>query len=138
VLEPPPHFTLGKPLPGNWPTTMPAKPTPSKRRESIEQLPWDSFPLMPSDCTICTAMSGNGVLIPGTITIMIIVLLCGAVVVAPLRMNAVPLTATTTTAAPTATTSVFGWCAVLGGLSSRKEFNLVSTDLQKLGGQCPP
>jgi hypothetical protein len=47
---------------------------------------------------------------------MIIVLLCGAVLGTSIRITAVPLSATTTTAATTAKTSVFGWCAVLGGL----------------------
>jgi hypothetical protein len=52
--------------------------------------------------------------------IMIIVLglenVCGAVLGTTIRMTAVPLTATTTSAATATTTSVFGWCAVLGGL----------------------
>jgi hypothetical protein len=44
-------------------------PTPMNRTENIEtkQLPWDNFPPMPSGCTICTAMSGNGAPILGTI-----------------------------------------------------------------------
>jgi hypothetical protein len=42
---------------------------------------------------------------------------CGAVLGTTLGMTAVPLTArTATAAATTASTSVFGWCAVLGGL----------------------
>ncbi len=70
VLEPPPHFTLGKPLPGNWLTMMPAKPTLMNPKENIDnkRLPWDNFPPMPSVCMICTATSGSGVLILGTIT----------------------------------------------------------------------
>ena len=53
--------------------------------------------------------------------IMIIVLslenVCGAVLGTPIRIAAVPLSAAgTTPAATTAATSVFGWCAVLGGL----------------------
>jgi hypothetical protein len=47
---------------------------------------------------------------------MIIVLLCGAVLGSSFRIAAVPLTATTTTAATTTAATVFGWCAVLGGL----------------------
>jgi hypothetical protein len=47
---------------------------------------------------------------------MIIVLLCGAVLGAAIHLAAVPLTAPTTTAATTTTATVFGWCAVLGGL----------------------
>jgi hypothetical protein len=46
---------------------------------------------------------------------MIIVLLCGAVLGTTIQITAVPLTAATATAAAT-TTTVFGWCAVLGGL----------------------
>ena len=131
MLEPPPHFTLGKPLPGNWPTTSPAKPTPMNRTENIDdkRLLWDNFPPMPLDCTICTAMSGNGAPILGMIIIMvrrrmavsgqkmgmIIVLLCGAVL-GPSILPAVPLTASTSPAASTTTNSVFGWCAGLGGL----------------------
>jgi len=131
VLEPPPHFTLGKPLRGNWLTMMPAKPTPGKRRENIEEkrLPWDNFPPMPSGYTICTAMSGSGAPILGMITMtvrrrmavlgqkmgMIIILLRGAVLGTSTHFSAVPLTAAATTAATTSAT-VFGWCAVLGGL----------------------
>jgi hypothetical protein len=77
-------------------------------------------------------MSGNGAPIPGTITMtvrrgmavsgqkmgMIIILLCGAVLGTSIHLTAVPLPATTTTAATTAATTVFGWCAVLGGLCS--------------------
>ena len=132
VLEPPPHFTLGKPLLGNWPTTMPVIPTPMNPKENIEKkrLPWDNFPPMPSVCTICTGTYGNGVPILGTIIMMvrrgmevsgqkmgmIIVLLCGAVLGTTIQITAVPLTAATPTAATTSTTSVFGWCAVPGGL----------------------
>jgi hypothetical protein len=47
---------------------------------------------------------------------MIIVLLCGAVLGTSIQITAVPLTATSTTAAAATTTPVFGWCAVLGGL----------------------
>ena len=48
---------------------------------------------------------------------MIIVLLCGAVLGSALQITAVPLTATTATAATSASAAtVFGWCAVLGGL----------------------
>ncbi len=48
---------------------------------------------------------------------MIIFLLCGAVLGTSIRITAVPLAATSTTAATsTSTTTVFGWCAVLGGL----------------------
>jgi len=50
--------------------------------------------------------------------IMIIVLslenVCGAVPGAAIHVTAVPLSVSTTTAAPTATTiSVFGWCATI-------------------------
>ena len=52
--------------------------------------------------------------------IMIIVLslknVCGAVLGSAIRIAAVPLTAATSTAATSAATTVFGWCAVLGGL----------------------
>jgi hypothetical protein len=47
---------------------------------------------------------------------MIIVLLCGAVLGSTFRIAAVPLSAATSSAASSATPSVFGWCAVLGGL----------------------
>jgi hypothetical protein len=47
---------------------------------------------------------------------MIIVLLCGAVLGTTIRITAVPLTATTEAAATSTTSTVFGWCAVLGGL----------------------
>jgi hypothetical protein len=46
---------------------------------------------------------------------MIIVLLCGAVVGATIQISAVPLSASPTSAAASAA-SVFGWCAVPGGL----------------------
>jgi hypothetical protein len=60
---------------------------------------------------------------------MIIVLLDGAVLGSAIPVAVVLLTAVTaTTAAASTAASVFGWCAVLGGLCSRKEFNLVSTD----------
>jgi hypothetical protein len=53
--------------------------------------------------------------------IMIIVLspenVCGAVLGSTIQVTAVPLAASSTTAATTTSaTSVFGWCAVLGGL----------------------
>jgi hypothetical protein len=53
--------------------------------------------------------------------IMIIVLspenVCGAVLGPSIRISAVPLAVTTPTSAAAATAaSVFGWCAVLGGL----------------------
>jgi len=133
ALGQPPHFTLGKPLLGNWPTTMPVIPTPMNPTENIEKkrLPWDNFPPMPSVCTICTGTYGNGVPILGTIIMMvrrgmevsgqkmrmIIVLLCGAVLGTSVRMSAVPLSASTSIGAPSSTTSaVFAWCAVPGGL----------------------
>jgi hypothetical protein len=47
---------------------------------------------------------------------MIIVLHCGAVLGSTIQITAVPLSAAATPAATTTTTSVFGWCAVLGGL----------------------
>ena len=47
---------------------------------------------------------------------MIIVLLCGAVLGTSIQFTAVPLSAATATAAAASTTSVFGWCAVPGGL----------------------
>jgi hypothetical protein len=47
---------------------------------------------------------------------MIIVLLCGAVLGTTIRVAAVPLTAATTSAATASATTVFGWCAVPGGL----------------------
>jgi hypothetical protein len=48
---------------------------------------------------------------------MIIVLLCGAVLGSSIHLTAVPLLATTTSAAAATTSStVFGWCAVPGGL----------------------
>jgi len=48
---------------------------------------------------------------------MIIVLHCGAVLGSTILITAVPLTAATTTVVTASTTStVFGWCAVLGGL----------------------
>jgi hypothetical protein len=79
---------------------------------------------------ICTGTYGNGALMTGMIIMrvrqgmevpgqkmgMIIILLCGAVLGATIRISAVPLTVTTAAAAPTTTTTVFGWCAVLGGL----------------------
>jgi hypothetical protein len=75
-------------------------------------------------------MFGNGALMTGMIIMMvrrgmevsgqkmgmIIVLLCGAVLGPTIRISAVPLTAATTPAATTSTTTVFGWCAVPGGL----------------------
>ena len=69
---------------------------------------------------------------------IIIVLLGGAVLGTAILVAAVLLTAAIATAAAASTAaSVFGWCAVLGELCSKKEFNLVPTDLQKLGGRCP-
>ena len=45
------------------------------------------------------------------------IIYCGAVLGTSIHMTAVPLAASTTTAASSAPTiSVFGWCAVLGGL----------------------
>jgi hypothetical protein len=52
-----------------------------------------------------------------TIIVLSLLSVRGAVLGTPIRITAVLLTATATTAAATATTaSVFGWCAVLGGL----------------------
>jgi hypothetical protein len=48
--------------------------------------------------------------------IMIIVFYCGAVLGSTIRMAAVLLPAASTPAATATTTTVFGWCAVLGGL----------------------
>jgi hypothetical protein len=48
---------------------------------------------------------------------MIIVLLCGAVLGSAIQITAVPLTASATIGAATSSaTTVFAWCAVLGGL----------------------
>jgi hypothetical protein len=80
---------------------------------------------------ICTGTYGNGALMIGMIIMrvrqgmevlgqkmgMIIVLLCGAVLGSPIHISAVPLSATTASAATaSAASTVFGWCAVLGGL----------------------
>ena len=79
-------------------------------------------------------MSGNGAPILGTLTMMvrrrmavlgqkmgmIIILHCGAVLGASILIAAVPLAATAATAATSSSaTTVFGWCAVSGGLCNR-------------------
>jgi hypothetical protein len=58
----------------------------------------------------------QGMEVPGQKMGMIILLFCGAVLGTTIRISAVPLTAATASAATTTTTSVFGWCAVPGGL----------------------
>ena len=47
---------------------------------------------------------------------IMIIAYCGAVLGTTIRIAAVPLTASTAAAAASASTAVFGWCAVLGGL----------------------
>lgn len=68
---------------------------------------------------------------------IIIVLRCGAVLGTAIRITAVPLTAASRTATASTAASVFGLSAILGGLCSKKEFNLVLADLQGLGSRCP-
>jgi hypothetical protein len=60
---------------------------------------------------------------------MIIVLKYGAVLGSAIQIAAVPLTASASTAATTATSTVFGWCAVPGGLCN--PFSLFSLFLYK-------
>ncbi len=85
---------------------------------------------MPLDCTICTETFGNGVRTIITLIIKahplmgvlglertnILQKCCGAVLGTEIRITAVPLTAAAAPAAATTSTTVFGWCAVLGGL----------------------
>jgi hypothetical protein len=47
---------------------------------------------------------------------IMIIKYCGAVLGAAIRISAVPLSASTSAAAATSASTVFGWCAVLGGL----------------------
>ena len=132
VGEPPLPSISGKPSPPIQPTTMAIIFMLKALKVFIVKKPplSASFPPMLSGCTICTGTFGNGVPMPGTITIrmrrrmavsgqkmgMIIVLYCGAVLGTTIRLTAVPLSVTTTPAATATPTTVFGWCAVLGGL----------------------